>query len=45
MIDAGMKPGRELGQILNRLLDMVLECPEKNRKEALLEIGKAMGKG
>ena len=45
LIDAGMKPGRELGQILNRLLDMVLECPEKNRKEALLEIGKAMGKG
>ncbi|MBO5371661.1 MAG: CCA tRNA nucleotidyltransferase [Lachnospiraceae bacterium] len=36
LIAAGMKPGKELGQILKELLDMVLEEPEKNQKELLL---------
>ena len=38
LIEAGMKPGRELGQVLNRLLEHVLDYPEDNRKERLLEL-------
>ena len=38
LIDAGLKPGPGLGEMLNRLLDMVLENPECNTKEQLLEI-------
>ena len=37
LIAAGVRPGRELGQILKKLLDQVLECPEKNEREALLD--------
>lgn len=37
---AGMKPGRELGVILNHLLDVVLEEPEKNTRETLLALAK-----
>lgn len=36
LIAAGVKPGKELGDILNQMLDLVLECPEKNEKEILL---------
>ena len=36
LIDAGMKPGRELGGILNRMFEQVLEHPEYNTKEYLL---------
>ena len=36
LINAGIKPGKELGEILNRMLDMVLEHPEYNNKEYLL---------
>ncbi len=36
LIGAGWKPGKELGDILNRLLDLVLEEPECNTKEILL---------
>lgn len=36
LIEAGQKPGKELGAILNRLLEDVLEHPEHNRKEYLL---------
>lgn len=39
LIRAGMKPGRELGQVLGLLLDEVLASPEKNRREFLLEEG------
>lgn len=38
LIDYGMKPGREIGRTLNRLLDYVLEHPEKNTKEELLSV-------
>lgn len=38
LIDAGMKPGRELGEMLNRLLDYVVDDPEKNNRETLLEL-------
>lgn len=36
LIDAGMKPGKELGKTLDLLLHLVLEEPEKNTKEYLL---------
>lgn len=38
LIEAGMKPGRELGDMLNALLEIVLEAPEKNTREELLKI-------
>ncbi len=38
LIAAGRRPGVELGEILNQLLELVLEKPELNRKELLLEI-------
>lgn len=33
---AGMKPGREIGDVLAKLLDYVIEHPEKNNREDLL---------
>ncbi len=42
LIAAGMKPGKEIGLILNRLLEMVIENPELNTKEALLKLRKKM---
>ena len=36
LIDAGIASGPELGKILNRLLDAVIDAPEKNTKEELL---------
>lgn len=36
LIAAGWKPGRELGEVLQKLLDLVLENPECNEKEWLL---------
>ena len=36
LIAAGMKPGKELGDTLDKFLEMVLEDPEKNSKEYLL---------
>ena len=38
LIDAGMKPGREIGETLNRFFEIVLEEPEKNTKEYLLSL-------
>lgn len=38
LIQAGMKPGKELGTCLQKLLEIVLEDPEKNNKEELLKI-------
>lgn len=37
LIAAGMKPGKEIGQMLEHFLDLVLEHPELNQKEELLE--------
>ena len=36
LIAAGMKPGRELGEVLQKLLQLVLEDPACNTKEKLL---------
>ncbi len=36
LMDAGMKPGREMGRILETLLDKVLDEPELNTREKLL---------
>lgn len=38
LIDAGMKPGPELGEMLQRMLAHVLEEPGDNTREKLLEI-------
>ncbi|MBR3772286.1 MAG: CCA tRNA nucleotidyltransferase [Clostridium sp.] len=36
LIEAGMTPGKELGVVLKALLEQVLENPEDNKKEILL---------
>ena len=38
LIAAGVKPGPELGAILQQMLDHVLEVPEDNTREKLLTI-------
>ncbi|MDS0525778.1 HD domain-containing protein [Clostridium sp. SHJSY1] len=42
LIDLGIKPGKEIGIILNRLLDYVIEDNSLNNKESLLEIIKSV---
>ncbi len=37
LIAAGMTPGKEIGETLRRLLDLVIEEPELNTKEELLK--------
>lgn len=37
LIQAGMKPGKEIGDKLKELLELVIEEPEQNTKEKLLE--------
>jgi len=39
--ELGLKPGKLIGTILQTLLEIVLENPEKNTKEILLEIARA----
>ena len=36
LIAAGVKQGRQIGEILAELLEIVLEEPQKNKKETLL---------
>lgn len=36
LLAAGVKPGKQVGQALARLLDLVLEDPSRNRKDILL---------
>ncbi|MFZ5631833.1 MAG: CCA tRNA nucleotidyltransferase [Bacillota bacterium] len=36
----GIRPGREMGNILNRLLEVVLENPEANEKSRLLDLAR-----
>ncbi len=36
LIDAGMKPGKELGETLEKMLEHVLEYPQDNQKEILM---------
>lgn len=43
LIGAGMKPGKELGNALERLLEVVLEEPDKNEKEILMQYIKKWG--
>ena len=37
LIALGMKPGKDLGTVLDQLFEMVLEDPRKNTKENLIE--------
>ena len=37
VIKAGIKPGKAVGEVLNRLLEMVLEEPARNEKEYLTD--------
>lgn len=37
LIQAGMKPGKEIGELLKQLLTLVMEDPSKNTKEYLLQ--------
>ncbi|CRZ35630.1 tRNA nucleotidyltransferase (CCA-adding enzyme) [Herbinix hemicellulosilytica] len=43
LIKAGFKPGKEMGVILNQLLEAVIEDPSLNNKETLLNMAKNMG--
>jgi len=36
LIQAGMKPGKEIGEVLQKLFAMVIDEPECNTKEFLL---------
>lgn len=38
LIDAGIKPGKEIGKILNSMLEHVIDYPEDNNKEILLDL-------
>lgn len=38
LIEDGMQPGKEIGVVLNKLLEIVIENPEYNTKENLLKI-------
>ena len=40
LIALGMQPGKNIGETLNQLLELVLEHPEWNTKEKLLELQK-----
>ena len=37
LIEQGMKPGKELGETLQKLFEYVLENPKKNNRENLIE--------
>lgn len=37
LIELGIKPGRQIGEILDTLLDYVIDHPEANQKETLVE--------
>jgi tRNA nucleotidyltransferase (CCA-adding enzyme) len=42
LIAAGFQPGKEMGDILDQLLNAVIENPELNQKEVLLELAKKL---
>lgn len=42
LIAEGLKPGKQLGTILNNLLDAVIEKPELNEKDALLVLARGL---
>lgn len=41
LIELGMKPGRDIGNMLNMLLERVLDEPEQNSREQLLQLAKS----
>ncbi len=41
LIGLGMKPGRDIGNMLNMLLERVLDEPEQNSRERLLQLAKS----
>ena len=43
LIKAGMKPGQELGKVLEQLLEVVLEDPDMNEKDKLLSLVRRWG--
>lgn len=45
LIRLGMKPGRELGEVLQKLLELVLEEPERNTRDFLLARAEEMLSG
>jgi tRNA nucleotidyltransferase (CCA-adding enzyme) len=38
LMEHGVQSGKNMGQVLNRLLEHVLEKPEDNQKEILLNL-------
>ena len=42
LIEAGFPAGKKMGEVLNGLLEKVLENPEINKKEVLLDLAKGM---
>ena len=42
LVSIGFEPGKRIGQVLEKLLDMVLLEPEKNSREALLDSARQM---
>lgn len=42
LIDMGIKPGPQMGELLNMLLEKVLEEPELNEREKLIELVRTM---
>lgn len=38
LMSAGVRPGKDMGEILNRMLQAVLERPENNQKEILMSM-------
>jgi len=38
LMQMGMKPGPEIGQILAKLLDLVIESPELNTRDELIHL-------
>ena len=44
LLELGYEPGKKIGEVLNRLLELVLENPELNERETLIGIAKERGR-
>lgn len=44
LIESGMKPGKELGNVLKEMLSLVIEQPEMNQKDTLLKFAQDIGR-
>lgn len=42
LMQLGVKQGKEIGEALNQLIEMILEAPELNEKDRLLQIAKSI---